>query len=81
VPADPDEIELEESILRPSCFREFCEIGRLDLDASAAASPPGTAALAVAQAEETYYLVAWSCPWPASWFRDVCNNDDYSPVR
>jgi hypothetical protein len=81
VPADADEIELEESILRPSCFREFCEIGRLDLGASAAAAPHGTAALAVAQAEETYYLVAWKCPWPASWLREVCNNDDYSPVR
>jgi hypothetical protein len=81
VPADPDEIELAENILRPSCFREFCEIGALDLGASAAAAPPNAAALAIVQAQETYYLVGWECPWPASWFRDVCKNDSHSRVR
>jgi hypothetical protein len=76
VPPEPGEVELAEDLLRPSCFREFCEVGPLDFAAAVDAAPPGTAALAVVQAQETYYLVAWECPWPASWFRDVCTNDD-----
>jgi hypothetical protein len=81
VPPATGEAEVAQSILRPSCFREFCEVSPIDLGAAAEAAPPGTAALALVRVVETYYLVAWDCPWPASWFRDTCTDDSHSPVR
>jgi hypothetical protein len=81
MPADAAEVDLAERLLQPSCHREFCDVGPLDLDGGVAAAPPGTTALALVEAAETYYLVGWECPWPASWFRDICNNDSHSLVR
>jgi hypothetical protein len=75
-----DEIELAENLLRPSCFREYCEVGPLDLRAAVAAAPADAAWLAVVEAAETYYLVAWECDWPASWFNEICRHDS-GPVR
>lgn len=54
-----------------------CDLGPLR---RAGPTPSGTAALALVEAEETYYLVAWECDWPASWFNDVCNGES-GPVR
>jgi hypothetical protein len=81
VPSEAGEIELAESLLRPSCFHEFCEVGPLDLAAAVKAAPPGTAALAVVEAAEPYYAVAWECDWPASWFNDRCRGVSRALVR
>lgn len=80
VPPHEGDIESAESGLEPSCFREFCAVDPVDLASVLDAAPPGTAALAVVEAAETYYVVAWECPWPASWFRKVCTNDSHSRV-
>ena len=80
-PPEVGEIELAENLLRPSCFREFCEVGPLDFAAAVDAAPPGTAALAVVEAAETYYLVAWECDWPASWFKSLCRRESRPRVR
>jgi hypothetical protein len=81
LPPEAGEIELAENLLRPSCFREFCEVSPLDFAADVDAAPPGTAALAVVQAAETYYLVAWECDWPASWFKELCRRESRALVR
>jgi hypothetical protein len=78
VASPSDEIELTERLLRPSCFREFCEVGPLDLGAAVSAAPAHAAWLAVVQAEETYYLVGWECDWPATWFNKICKNESRS---
>jgi hypothetical protein len=70
-----DEIELAEQLLRPSCFREYCDVGPLDLRAAVSGAPAEAAWLAVVQADETYYLVAWECDWPATWFNEICRNE------
>ena len=37
--------------------------------------------LALVEASETYYLVAWECDWPASWFNDRCGRESGPTVR
>jgi hypothetical protein len=81
VPPEVGEIELTENLLRPSCFREFCKVDPVDLAAAVDAAPPGTAALAVVEASKAYYLVAWECDWPASWFKDLCQRESRPVVR
>ena len=59
---------------------EFAQCDLEPLHRANLPTPPGTAALAFVEAEETYYRVAWECGWPASWFNDVCNGES-GPVR
>jgi hypothetical protein len=54
-----------------------CDLG--PLHRASPRVPARTAALAPVEAGETYYLVAWKCDWPASWFRRSCRNRSYAP--
>jgi hypothetical protein len=84
VPADPapGDAQSVETFLRTRCDAvtlapEHCEASPPALRSAAAVAPPGTAALAVVAASDSYYLIPWECPWPASWFRERCGG---SPV-
>jgi hypothetical protein len=79
-----DEVELAEIPFRSRCRTVGDEYARCDLRAlrrAAAATPEDAEWLALVEASETYYLVAWECDWPASWFNDRCGRESGSQVR
>jgi hypothetical protein len=82
-PSEQD-IELAEIPFRARCRTYGYEYARCDLGAlrrAAAAAPDDAEWLALVAAEETYYLVAWECDWPASWFKDLCQHESGPVVR
>jgi hypothetical protein len=80
---------LEELDLALAPFRIRCRVGvteyaRCNLGEfrqSARSAQADAEWLAIVEADETYYLVAWECDWPASWFNDICRNESHPRVR
>jgi hypothetical protein len=78
------DVDLAEIGLRSRCRPFGDEYASCDLRALrrvAGAAPADAEWVALVEASETYYLVAWDCDWPASWFNDRCGRESGPTVR
>jgi hypothetical protein len=86
LPARPsaEEVDIAEIPFGSRCRPFGDEYASCDLRALrriAGAAPADAEWLALVEASETYYLVAWECDWPASWFNDRCGRESGPTVR